>query len=363
MGRRDRTDGARKGDTKGDHVAIDTNETRMARIVECAETHFGQPVVKVTAPGGAGRSSFRLHLPDRDVIATLRPNFRRTHLEAFVLQSLSRYCDDVPQCLGVVGEVMFQSDVGLRRLNQEIMRHDKAGQVDLAAQAVAGIFRFQEASRKTTLDEMMPHLGVNDDWVNNFVDAVIALQPYSAGVPAQFDRTAACLAIAKPAQQFVKWDCRSGNAAIGADGHLRWFDFEYAGMRHGAEDFAWLIGDEAWPLDPDVMVDVMIDAYDPNCGHDIADYLEYMSIYLTFHSAQRLKLIVKEVRKCGWLPKEQVRQYDDAGVHPDFAAQICKVGCYFSAQSRITAPLSRNFDAAQRSFLNILQDSTSLQSA
>jgi len=344
-------------------VAEDSNDTLMARIVECAETYFEQPVEKVTAPGGERRASFRLHLIDCDVIATLRPNFRRTHLEAFVLQSLSRYCDDVPQCLGVVGEIMFQSDVGRRRLNQDIVRHDKPGQVDLAAQAVAGIFRFQEASRKTTLDEMMPHLGVNDDWVNNFVDAVRALQPYSGGVSDQFDRDAACQAIAKPAQQFVKWDCRSGNAAIGADDRLRWFDFEYAGMRHGAEDFAWLIGDEAWPLDPDVMVDVMIDAYDPNCGHDIADYLEYLSIYLTFHSVQRFKLIVKEAKKRGWLSKERVRKYDDAGVHPEFAAQICKVGAYFSAQSRITAPLSRNFQGAEQAFLDILRDGTSLKRA
>lgn len=365
IGRRDRFGGLRAAgfDSKGDPVAHDLNDTRISRIVECAETYFEQTVEKVTLPEGKGQSSLRLHLMDCDVIATLRPNFRRTHLEAFVLQSLSRYCDDVPQCLGVVGEIMFQSDVGGQHLNQDILRHDKAGQIDLAAQAVAGIFRFQEASRKTTLDEMMPHLGGNNDWVNNFVDAVDALRPFSNGIPDQFDRDAACLAIAKPAQQFVKWDCQSRNAAIGADDRLRWFDFEHAGMRHGAEDFAWLIGDEAWPIDPDVMVDVMIDAYDPACGHDIADYLEYLSIYLTFHSAQRFKLIVKEAKNHGWLSRDRVRKYDEAGVHPDLAAQVCKVGSYFSAQSRITAPLSRNFDAAQQAFRDVLRDGISLQSA
>jgi hypothetical protein len=258
---------------------------------------------------------------------------------------------------------MFQSDVGARRLNQDIVKHDRPGQLDLAAEAVGGIFRFQSAARKTNLAEMMPHLGANDEWVENFVFAVDALQPWSTGIWSKFDRNAACAIMDQPMNQFVKWDCRSGNAAIGDDNVLRWFDFEYAGMRHGAEDFAWLIGDEAWPLEPDVMVDIMIDAWDPDCGHDIAAYLEYMSVYLTFHCVQRFKLIVKEAKKRGWLSKRRVRKYDDAGVHPEFAAHICKVGSYFSAQSRITAPLTRNFDGAEKSFLDIHRDGTSLKSA
>jgi len=335
----------------------------MQRIVSTAEEHFGRPVLKVTAPGGESRSSFRLHFDAMEVIATYRPNFRRTHLEAHVLEQLRTYCDDTPECLGVVGEIMFQSDVGRRRLNQEIVRYDSTIQLDLAAQAVASIFRYQSAARKSELPGMMPHLGANKDWIANIVDASTALQPYSMGISDQFDRDAACAAVTYPGRQFVKWDCRSGNAAIGKDEVLRWFDFEYSGMRHGAEDFAWLIGDEAWPIAPDQMVDVMIDAFDPDCGHDIAAYLEYLSIYLTFHCIQRFKLIVKEAKKRGWLSKERVRKYDDAGVHPEFAAQICQVGAYFSAQAKVTAPLTRNFEGARDSFLEILKDGRSLKTA
>ncbi|WP_240336721.1 hypothetical protein [Tropicibacter sp. Alg240-R139] len=344
-------------------MAKNDNDDRMKRIVETAEDHFGRAVLKVTAPGGEGRSSFRLHFDDMDVIATYRPNFRRTHLEAHVLEELRTYCDDTPEVLGVVGEIMFQSDVGRRRLNQEIMRHDGAGQLDLAAQAVSSIFRYQSASRKSDLHEMMPHLGTNKNWIDNVVSAVDALQPYSTGIPSDFDGTAAREAVSSPGRQFVKWDCRSGNAAIGKDGKLRWFDFEYAGLRHGAEDFAWLIGDEAWPIAPDQMVDVMIDCFDPECGHTIEAYLEFLSVYLTFHCVQRFKLIVKEAKKRGWLSKQRVRKYDDAGVHPEFAAQICQVGAYFSAQAKVTAPLTRNFEGARDSFLEILKEGRSLKSA
>ncbi|UWQ92236.1 hypothetical protein QEZ52_05495 [Aliisedimentitalea scapharcae] len=340
-----------------------SNSKRIARIVECAEEHFGKEVERVTAPGGEGRSSFRLHFDDRDVIATLRPNFRRTHLEAHVLNSLNTYSSDLPRVLGVVGEILFQSDVGRRRLNQEIVRCPAGSQKDLAAEAVAGIFRIHAAARKTDLHKMMPHLGNNAEWISNLVDAVDALQPYSQGISGDYDRAAVGNAIAYPGKQFVKWDCRSGNAAIGQDERLRWFDFEYSGLRHGAEDFAWLIGDEAWPIAPDVMVDIMIDAYDHECGHEISDYLEYMSVYLTLHAVQRFKLIVKEAKKRGWLSKERVRKYDDAGVHPEFAVQICKVGQYFAAQSPLTAPLSRNFEGAARAFKEILRDGSSLKSA
>lgn len=321
-------------------------------VAQVAREHFGQDVTEISAPGGEGRSSFRLFLKDQSVIATLRPNFRRTHLEAFVLDQLNAHCDDLPQCLGVVGEVMFQSDVGERRLNVEIAEVPAEQRLDLAHEAVATIFRIQSAARKTTLHEMMPHLGTNQEWVTSFVDSVDFLHDLG-GISDTFDRDAAYEAIDVAPRQFVKWDCRSGNAALDDAGKMRWFDFEYAGLRHGAEDIAWLIGDEAWPIRPQDMVDVVINAFDPDCGHDLAAYLEYLSVYLTFHAVQRLKLISKESRKRGWQSKDKIRKFDDAGVHPEFAAQICRVGAYFSAQSPITAPLSRNFMSALNGFIQI----------
>ncbi|MCX7567105.1 hypothetical protein OS189_12200 [Sulfitobacter sp. F26169L] len=200
---------------------------------------------------------------------------------------------------------------------------------------------------------MLPHLGNNKEWMDNFVGAVHFFRDMPGGISKQFDAASVSEYLSGHTRQFVKWDCRSGNAAIDGEGRLRWFDFEYCGMRHGAEDFAWLIGDEAWPLRPDHMVDVIIDAFDPTCGHTIEEYLDYLSVYLTFHVIQRIKLISKEAQKRGWLSKTRIRKYDDAGVHPDFAAQACNVGAYFSAQSPLTAPLTANFLAAEKGFSSI----------
>lgn len=336
-------------------MADGSSNERFAYISAKAQETLGEAPIDISTPGGKSRSSMRLHFKEGTVIATLRKNFRRTHLEAYVLEQLAEHCDDIPKVLGVNDDVLFQSDTGRTRLSTEIIRHGEADQLELAAEACAAIFRIQEAGRKTSLGEMLPHLGANKDWVSNFVGSVDALQAYSRGIPKEFDHAAVAERMDYPGRQFLKWDCRAGNAAIGEDGYVRWFDFEYAGLRHGAEDFAWLIGDETWPLAPDKMVDVLIDTFDHGCGHDIADYLEYLAIYVTLHSVQRLKLIQKEVKSRGWLNKDRVRKYDDAGVHPEFAQQLCRVGTYFSAQSKLTAPLTRNFEGALAAFTAIVE--------
>lgn len=325
-------------------------ESRRDRIISSAERLFDRKVSKVSTPGGEDRASYRLYLGDMKVIATLRPNFRRTHLEAFVLQRLAAHCDDAPKCLGVDGEILFQSDVGNRRLNLEIAKVEPAQQADLAAKAVAAIFRLHSAGRKAGLADALPHLGANEGWVVDFVNAIRGMAEEYGGLSLRFNRHAAYECISAAPKQFVKWDCRSGNAALDETGQLRWFDFEYAGVRHGAEDFAWLIGDEAWPLSPQTMLTIMQDAFDPDCGHLREDWFNYLSVYLTFHCNQRLKLINKEAAKRGWLSKDRIRRHDDVGAHPDFARHLCEVGAFFAAQSPITAPLVRNFEAASRSF-------------
>jgi hypothetical protein len=327
---------------------------RLAIIVQTAERFFQEPVLNVTAPGGKGRSSYRLNLAQRSVIGTLRPNFRRTHLEAHVLEHLGQHSDDIPRCLGLVENVLFQSDVGEKRLNQEMRRADQTRQISLADQAVGAIYRYQSAARRTKLHNSLPHLGATPQWVAQFVNSADALAPYSDLETVSFDRAAACEIITQPGRQFLKWDSRSGNAAIDPQHKLRWFDFEYAGLRHGAEDFAWLIGDESWPLPAQTMLDIVQDNFDNNNGYNKADYFDYLSVYVTFHSIQRLKLIVKEAKKRGWLSRKRVLKYDDAGVHPQFAAHICSIGHFFAQRHSVTAPLASHFNAAHSVFSNIL---------
>ncbi|SEL11338.1 Phosphotransferase enzyme family protein [Roseovarius nanhaiticus] len=331
-----------------------SNAKRLARLIAAAEAHFGEAVIDSSAPGGESRASWRLVMPSRSVIGTLRPNFRRTHLEAFALTHIGALSDDVPQCLGVVGEIMFQSDVGGRRLNQEIVKLGRAQRADTAYQAVAAIFRIQAAARAAGLNEQMPHLGINADWIANFADGVEALAPYSQGRGMGIDRAALAEAALRPAVQFVKWDCRSGNAAMGPDDKVRWFDLEYCGVRHGAEDLAWLLGDEAWPVPPDQMEDMIVSAFDASGPHALEPYLDYLSLYTTLHVLQRFQLIIDEAQSRGWLSKTRIRSRDDVGVHPEFAAHLCRVGAHFAQRNALTAPLQRDFEEAETVFCQIL---------
>jgi len=66
-------------------MARPKEQSAQAQIVAAARKHFGQDVARVSAPGGENRSSFRLHLTERTDIASLRPSFRLTRLEAHVL--------------------------------------------------------------------------------------------------------------------------------------------------------------------------------------------------------------------------------------------------------------------------------------
>ncbi len=78
---------------------------------------------------------------------------------------------------------------------------------------------------------------------------------------------------------------------------------------------------------------------------------------------QRFKVIVKEAKKRGWLTKERVRMYDDAGVHPDFAAHICKDGRFIASRSKVTALLARNFEGAEAAFRAVKRKEEQLKRA
>ncbi|MCP3970170.1 MAG: hypothetical protein GY717_07615 [Rhodobacteraceae bacterium] len=55
--------------------------------------------------------------------------------------------------------------------------------------------------------------------------------------------------------------------------------------------------------------------------------------------------------------------YDDAGVHPDFAAHICKDGRFIASRSKVTALLARNFEGAEAAFRAVKRKEEQLKRA
>jgi hypothetical protein len=339
---------------------MDDDDRRLARVKASAQSVFGSRFRDISCPGGIYRESYRIHLDDSTVVATSREDKARTSLEAFVLYRLQQNCDDIPRYLGFSDNVLFQSDVGKNRLTIDLTHADHSRRNDLMAAAVGGLFRIQRAGRDIALQKQLPHMGVNRDWIERLVNLTRKLDKL-APLGKGFDRFALYNALAVPAKQFVKWDCRAGNAASDASGRMRWFDFEYAGVRHGAEDFAWLIADETVPVAPDTSFQIVSEAYDPSTGQSKVEWLRYLSLYTVFQALERLRLIQFEVKERGWKTKEKVLGRDDVGMHPEFASQICRVGAWFADRDPLTRPIVRSFEALDQVFSNIQNQASSNQ--
>ena len=320
------------------------------RIVRRAEALFGARVEKITAPGGRTRSSMRVHFATHTVIATFRPDTARTRHEETVLRALGEICDDVPRVLGRAGDILFQSDVGRERLSRRIQSADPGEADRLATEAVAAIFRIHRAARALALERRVPHLGAARGWVRNLVGGIDRLADLAGTARAGFDREAVGRSLTRPPRQFLKWDCRAGNAALGDDGRLRWFDFEYAGARHGAEDIAWLIGDELWPVEAGRMLEIVARLHDPEGGESTGAYLDYLHLYSVFHAIQRILLIVEEARRRGWRDRATVLRKDDVGLTPAIGLTITERAAGLARGRPETAPLAGVLAAVEAEF-------------
>lgn len=321
---------------------------RERLIVGAAISHFGKEPLEVVRIKDSAYSSLRIVFEDETVVATQRKSFRRTNLETMILQHLSPLCDDVPQFLGITDGVLFQSDLGSNRLNTLIAEHDLEDQIELTAEACAAIFRYQSAARACGLPAMLPVIGQSEEWLQNLVGSVDGLQLFSAGIPEGFDYHSVAEFLQGGGQNFVKWNCRPEYAVICDDGFLRWHGFELSGARHGAEDFAWFLGDESWALDPKHMIGIVKETFDTAYGITLPDFLDYLSVYTTLHCALRFKLIVRDAQSYGWHGETAGQRKEHPGVNPAIAKQLCNVGAFFAERNKLTRALAPNFAQAAR---------------
>lgn len=322
----------------------DTNKlpTKIRELITTAETVFGQRVEQVTAPGGRSRDSLRVHFKASTVIATRRKSAGRGAHEVMVLEAIGPDCAAVPALLGQSGDWHFQQDAGQIRLSRAIQDQSPDAQLLLARKAIAGIFDLQQAANSAGLVAKVPRLGEAKPWIQSVIDAPAALAANFGLTPPLLDQSALMVALDPPERCFVKWDCRAGNAALDEIGHLRWFDFEYAGQRHGAEDFAWLIGDEVWPVSAEAMIAAIADI-GKTYGKADETYLDYLALYTCFHIVQRLTLIRSEVLRRGWLGITRILGKDDVGATPVLAKRLCERGAALANRHPLAAPLGPFF--------------------
>ena len=325
------------------------------QILAAVARYFDQPVLKLTAPGGRSRTSFRAWFADHTIIVSQRHASAQADVERRVLTALQSQTDAVPRHLGSDGTLTFQSDVGINRLSLVIHTTPAPLRPRLAEQALAAIFDIHRAARRAGLGRDLPVAGFrptpDDDLTEVAGRAVRQLSLPDPG----FDPARLSPLFRRPPCRFVKWDCRAGNAALGADGQLRWFDFEDARLAQGPEDFAWLIADETWPLPAEVMLDQIGALLQPQDTDNAEDYLTYLAEYATLHALRRLRLIVSEARHRGWLELGQILKFDRVGANPHLAERLSLRGAVLARRNPSTLPLVPVFDEMAKVFRKVRQ--------
>ena len=307
--------------------------------------------MQITAPGGRSRTSFRVFLKSRSIIVTQRRDPRVTDLECHVLQAFDGHCDAVPRFLGRSGTLMFQSDVGTDRLNRQINSLGPDQRPALAQQAVQALFSMHRAALRINIAASLATRGI----LSYPDDDLLAMLPQAARdlgvlIP-DFDPAALDPAFRAEPRHFVKWDCRSGNAALDAAGTLRWFDFEEVRRAQGPEDFAWLVADESWPLRMEDSIEIVRNQLTPDDSPDPDAFMTYLEQFSALHALRRIRLILHEARRAAsWRDRVAILKYDLVGVNPVMGERLARSGLDLCGRHAATAPLKPLFARTAQMF-------------
>ena len=311
-------------------------------VAKLCESFFSMPVDKITAPGGKSRESLRVHFATRNIIATQRKFPGRMRMEVEVLKRLTGAGAPVPAFLGGNEQIFFQADVGAERLSGHLASDDPARRDRAAKAAFESLLRIHAAGAETGLAEIVPALGESPDWVRGLIGTVHTTSEKLGLTPPSLDMPGLERRLQVTPARFIKWDARPGNASIDGDGRVWWFDWEHCGRRQGMEDFAWLAGDEFWPLDSEAVVTLLAPLLD---GARAEQDLDYLTHFITFHIVQRLTIIHRRFVKAGWVDAKKALKFDKIGTDPDLARRLCRHGAGWAGRAALTRPMVPWFEA------------------
>lgn len=322
-------------------MAEKTKKLTAENVAKLSEKMFSMPVLKISAPGGKSRESLRVHFATKTIVATQRSYPGRMRMEVEVLRRLTEQGAPVPKFLGGTEQIFFQEDVGSRRLSGEMLLGGEQHGLDVAARALESLLHIREAGKRAGLAEIVPALGEEKDWVKGLVGSVVGASDKFAIAKPELDIAAMVERLHVPADTFLKWDARPGNASVGANEQVYWFDWEHCGKRQGMEDFAWLAGDEFWPFGTDAVVDILTALLPKDSAQAELDYL---GLFITFHILQRLQIIHRRFTKVGWVDAAKAMKYDKIGVDPELALRLCRHGAGWADRNPLSRPMVRWFE-------------------
>lgn len=311
---------------------------RVADLVAVCEAHFGHTVQKITAPGGRGRASARVHFDRFSVIATRRPDTDERQREVDFLRRMDGAGAAVPRFLGISGDIVFQEDLGKLRLSRVLAR-DRSAATGAARQALVSLWALKRAVRDVGLLAELPVIASHKDWALDYIASPVRLSRALRLAPPPLEHGPLLATLLPAPAEFVKWDARPGNAMVLDDGTVGWFDWEHYGRRGGFEDIPFLFGDEFWTLDAAASLSL----YEQTAPKGAQDVIPVLIRMTALQVAQRLKLIARRQKESGWVDARTALGQDKMGAAPDLVAHLARQGADWARRDPLVAPMAAWF--------------------
>ena len=313
-----------------------------ASLSALCEKYLGCSLSSIEYPGGRQRSSYRLILENGEsIIASRREDLGRSKLEERILHYLGKNQSPVPKTLAFNGLVLFQEDLGNRRLSNALENADTTEYEKLLDKALQSLLQIHNAAKAENLGQRVPILGCEHDWLIAFMDRPALLGNYleiPAPVP-DLDNIYDLLLLVNP--QFIKWDARLGNAMLTDQGEIVWIDWEHCGARNRLDDLLWLMCDESTPFHPHIE-DKLLNKNIINFKDDftIKAAHSYCRVFGMLHCCTRLTLILSEKEDYDWGDPQRILEGDKVGVTLKQAQHLCQRAAYWSKKEPMIANLS-----------------------
>ncbi len=256
------------------------------------------------------------------MIATRRATAARANLEFHVLQRLRAHGARVPKVLAFDGRLLFQEDLGQRRMSLVLKRVTRSQGEKLLDASLASLVETHESGESAGLGRFVATLGEGDDWLRNLIDRPRLLGEFlRIPVPElPVEETVALLRVKEP--KFVKWDARPPNAVVLDDRSVGWIDWENCGRRNRLDDLAWFFGDQSVPDWPDVegrLLDRYVPAFSDGKHPDAAR--EYLAAFGTLHMCVRLSQILNREKKRGLKDWSDTDSRDETAIRASSSAR------------------------------------------
>ncbi len=332
--------------TNASHSQLTRNH-KSPPLAETTARLLGVPVRDEEYPGGKRRDSRRMILQNGEaVIATRRGSQARMARETQVLTALNKHQGHAPRLLAHDGQrILVQSELEGYRLSEKFHRADEQGYRMLMSASLESLAQLHRAGSAEGLDTLLPTIGNSEAWINELIQRPAIIGKFFGIRPKRPDIAGLKTLLKVQQPRFVKWDARPGNAMVGFDNKVSWFDWEHAASRNRLDDMAWIMGDEFIPDHPAAEQEI-IDSYLPLFADqmDETDARHYLMAYGSLHVTVRLGLIFKSKKDGGWWDANTCIQGDKVGVTQEFAINLCKRGARWSARNPYTESLSPWFE-------------------